>query len=70
MPFMRAEHTLGSAAKSAQVPASSLAYWVRRFLTAGLVEITRVQPRRGKPIPHYRAMSREATTAPADPAFK
>jgi len=56
-PFMHAEHTLGSAAKSANVPASSLAYWVQRFLTTGLLEITRVQPRAGKPIPHYRAIS-------------
>jgi len=56
VPFMHAEHTLGSAAKSAKVPASSLAYWVQRFLTTGLLEITRVQPRAGKPIPHYRAL--------------
>ena len=57
VPFMHAEHTLGSAAKSAKVPPSSLAYWVQRFLTTGLLEITRVQPRAGKPIPHYRAIS-------------
>ncbi len=58
-PFLHAEHTLGSAAKAAAVPASSLAYWVQRFLTAGLIEITRVEPRAGKAIPHYRAISSE-----------
>lgn len=58
-PFLHAEHTLGSAARAAKVPASSLAYWVQRFLTAGLIEITRVVPRAGKPIPHYRAVSSE-----------
>lgn len=58
-PFLRAEHTLGSAAKAARVPASSLAYWVQRFLTAGLIEVTRTVARAGKPIPHYRAISSE-----------
>lgn len=58
-PFMHAEHTLGSAAREAKVPASSLAYWVQRFVNAGLVEVTRVVPRAGKPIPHYRALSSE-----------
>ena len=62
-PFMHAEHTLGSAAKAAAVPASSLAYWVQRFLTARLLETTRVVPRAGKPIPHYRAISSEFHTA-------
>lgn len=58
-PFMHAEHTLGSAAAAAEVPASSLAYWVTRFLTAGLLEVTRLQPRAGMPIPHYRATATE-----------
>lgn len=58
-PFLHAEHTLGSAAKAADVPASSLAYWVQRFLKAGLIEVTRTEPRAGKPIPHYRAVTSE-----------
>ena len=58
-PFMHDEHTLGSAARVAEVPASSLAYWVQRFLKAGLIEVTRTQARAGKPIPHYRALSSE-----------
>lgn len=58
-PFMRGEHSLGTAAAELDVPASSLAYWVGRFVRAGLVEITRLQPRAGKPIPIYRAVARE-----------
>lgn len=58
-PFMHAEHTLGSAAIAAKVPASSLAYWVQRFLKADLIRVSKVVPRTGKPIPHYRAVSNE-----------
>lgn len=58
-PFMHDEHTLGTAARAAKVPASSLAYWVQRFLKAGLIEVTRVVPRAGKPIPYYRAVTSE-----------
>jgi hypothetical protein len=58
-PFMRAEQTLGSAAAEVDVPASSLAYWVGRFVRAGLVEVVRTEPRAGKPIPVYRAVADE-----------
>lgn len=58
-PFMRAEHSLGSAAAELSIAASSLAYWVGRFTRAGLVEVTRLVPRAGKPIPMYRAVSSE-----------
>jgi hypothetical protein len=58
-PFMRAEHTLGTAAAELEMPASSLAYWVGRFVRAGLVEVVRHQPRAGKPIPVYRAVAEE-----------
>lgn len=58
-PFMRGEQTLGSAAAVLDMPASSLAYWVNRFVRAGLVEITRQQPRAGKAAPVYRAVAAE-----------
>lgn len=58
-PYLQGEHTLGSAARVADVPASSHAYWVQRFLRAGLIEVTRLQPRAGKSIPHYRAVASE-----------
>lgn len=58
-PFMRREHTLGTAAAELDMPASSLAYYVKRFTRAGLLEVTRVEPRAGKPIPFYRATADE-----------
>ncbi len=58
-PFMRGEHTLGSAAAALDVPASSLAYWVTRFVRAGIIEVTRLQPRAGKAAPVYRAVAAE-----------
>lgn len=58
-PFMRREHSLGSAAAELSIPASTLAYWVGRFTRAGLVEVTRTVPRAGKAIPMYRAVSGE-----------
>jgi DNA-binding transcriptional ArsR family regulator len=54
-PFIRTEHTLGTAAKELEMPASSLAYHVGRFRKAGLVDVVRLEPRAGKPIPVYRA---------------
>lgn len=54
-PFMREEHTLGTAAAELEMPASSLAYYVQRFVRAGLLEVVRHQARAGKPIPVYRA---------------
>ena len=58
-PFMRCEHTLGSAATELEMAASSLAYWVGRFVKAGLVDVVRHEPRAGKAIPIYRAVSDE-----------
>jgi hypothetical protein len=58
-PFMRAEHTLGTAAAELEMPASTLAYYVKRFIHAGLLEVVRVEPRAGKPIPVYRATADE-----------
>jgi len=58
-PFMRGEHTLGTAAAVLEVPASSLAYWVNRFVRASIIEVTRLQPRAGKAAPVYRAVASE-----------
>jgi len=58
-PFMRAEHTLGSAAAELEMPASSLAYYVGRFVKAGLLQVTREQARAGKAIPVYRSTADE-----------
>ena len=58
-PFMRRDHTLGTAAAELEMPASSLAYYVKRFMRAGLLRVVRVEPRAGKPIPYYRATADE-----------
>lgn len=58
-PFMREPHTLGTAAAELEMPASSLAYWMKRFLRAGLVEVVELRRRAGKPIPVYRATADE-----------
>jgi hypothetical protein len=58
-PFMRGEHTLGTAAADLEMPASTLAYYVQRFVRAGLLEVVRLEPRAGKPIPIYRSTADE-----------
>ncbi len=58
-PFIRREQTLGSAAAELTMAASSLSYWVGRFIAAGLVRVTRHEARAGKPIPHYLATAHE-----------
>jgi len=54
-PFLRTEHTLGTAAQELEMPASTLAYYVGRFRKADLLEVVRLERRAGKPIPVYRA---------------
>lgn len=58
-PFMRSEQTLGSAAEELNRRPSSVAYWVGRFVQAGLLAVVREQPRAGKAIPYYRAAADE-----------
>ncbi len=58
-PFMRGEQTLGTAAAELDMPASTLAYYVKRFVRADLLEVVRLEPRAGKPIPVYRATAEE-----------
>lgn len=58
-PFMHAEQTLGSAAAEIGRRPSSVAYWVRRLLQAGLLVVVREQARAGKPIPYYKAAAAE-----------
>jgi hypothetical protein len=57
--FMGREHTLGTAAAELSIPASSLAYWVKRLVRTKLIAITRLEPRAGRAIPHYRAVADE-----------
>lgn len=57
-PFLEAEHTLTTAARTAGLKPTSLAYWLPRFVRAGLVEQLRREPRAGAAMPVYRAVAR------------
>src|SRR5688500_13493510 len=54
-PFMRTEHTLSTAAAELAVTASTLAYWVPRFVAAGLLRVVRTEARAGMATTWYRA---------------
>jgi hypothetical protein len=55
--FLGVEQSLTSAAKILKQPASSLKYHLEKFIEWGLVSQTRTEPRRGKPIKYYQAVS-------------
>ncbi|HEX9259137.1 MAG TPA: hypothetical protein VF855_06335 [Acidimicrobiales bacterium] len=57
-PFLRGEQTLSAAAACAQRPVSSLAYWLKQFVRAGLVVETGRIARNGMAMPCYRAAAR------------
>ena len=52
------ERSLQRLANILRMPLSLAHYHVGRLLALGLVEITRREPRAGKPIKHYRAVAR------------
>ncbi|MFC5601166.1 hypothetical protein [Deinococcus cellulosilyticus] len=58
-PFLGQECSLKDAAETLQISMSGLFYWLERMLALGLVEITRIEQRRGRPIKHYRATAEE-----------
>ncbi len=57
-PFLVGEQTLTSAALLAKRRPSSLAYWVPKFVGAGLIEELRRERRAGAPMPVYRAVAK------------
>jgi hypothetical protein len=60
-PFMRDAHTLTSAAAAVHRPASSVAYWVPRFVRVGLIVHLGDEARAGAAMPVYRAPGRRLT---------
>jgi hypothetical protein len=60
-PFLRDAHTLTSAAAAIHRPASSMAYWVPRFVRLGLIVHLGNETRAGAPMPVYRAAARRLT---------
>jgi DNA-binding MarR family transcriptional regulator len=55
--FLGVERNLSDAAKTLNVPSSSLKYHVDKFIKWGLLEVKRTQSRRGKSIKFYQAVS-------------
>lgn len=58
-PFLGQECTLKDAAEILQTSMSGMFYWVDRMLALKLLDITRIEQRRGRPIKHYRATAEE-----------
>ena len=58
MPFLGAEHTLTSAAAALGKRPSTVAYWVPRFVDAGLLIHLGDEQRAGRAMPRYRAAAR------------
>lgn len=55
--FLGVERNLSDAAKTLNVPSSSLKYHVDKFLEWGLLEVKRIQSRRGKSVKFYQTVS-------------
>lgn len=53
-PLLCGEHTLSSAAAAGDVPPSTMAYWLPRFLDAGLIEVASRRKRAGMTSTCYR----------------
>ena len=57
--FIGAEVTLKKAAQNIGAKLNVLAYWAARFVKLGLIRVTRIEPRGGSAIKHYRAVANE-----------
>jgi predicted ArsR family transcriptional regulator len=55
LPFVARESTLSAAANQLGMSMASAHYHVRRLLSFGLLQITRTEQRRGRPVKHYRS---------------
>jgi hypothetical protein len=58
-PFLMGTHTLTSAARLVERPATTLAHWVPRFVATGLIERRGAIARAGASMPRYRACARK-----------
>lgn len=57
-PFIKGEISLSGAAQALNVKLPSLLYHVNRFIKLGLLEVTEVRPRGGRPIKLYRTTAK------------
>ena len=56
-PLIGQERSAGQLARELGVDPSSVLYRVKQFMGAGLVEMVRLEPRRGRAVRHYRAVA-------------
>jgi hypothetical protein len=56
-PFIARDRTVKEAAEAVGCNLDTMLYRVRKFLNAGLLKVTRVEKRAGRPIKHYRSTS-------------
>lgn len=56
-PFIGQERSAKAAAEEANVSTELMLYHIKRFLQAGLLVVTRLEPRAGRAIRHYRAVN-------------
>jgi hypothetical protein len=54
-PFVARECTASQAAQEVGCNLDTMLYRVRTFMQAGLLKVVRLEPRRGRPIKHYRS---------------
>ena len=54
-PFLAQERTVSQAAAEVGCNLDTMLYRVKTFLAAGLLQVTRLEPRAGRPIKHYRS---------------
>lgn len=55
-PFIGRERSVKAAAEEAGVSLEGMLYHVKRFLRVGLLVVSRIEPRVGRAIKHYRAI--------------
>ena len=58
VPFMKRELSLTAAAAILGVKLPTLHHHVAKFISAGLLEVTRSEPRAGRPVKHYRSTAK------------
>ena len=56
-PFVGGECTVKAAAERANVPLNLMHYHAMKFLELGLLEVARLEARRGRAVKHYRAVA-------------
>jgi hypothetical protein len=57
--FMGQENTIKQAAAAVNAKLNAMAYWVKRFLKFGLINVTRIESRGGNSIKHYQSVAAE-----------